>query len=279
VKHRTNRWRVGALVSVLATAGIGIAAAAPAVANPPAAGSGAVRGAAKAGLIGPSSKLVGTYNVSVHLPSAFGGAVLTGQLTLAGDGTWTGNALSGRGCGTDSGSWLSSGKVLALSDITKTCGTHGMTWMVNVGKHNALGSVKAPGYLNCPYAFNAGWDATAAPMVPATPEASSKIGPSAKLVGSYSGGVTYQSYTYTTTFTINQDGTWTESEFCIDGGSWLADGSTIALSDIGSSACQNKVGMSWMAPVGKGLSFGSSKKPGDVSDPGIFNATWFATHT
>jgi hypothetical protein len=231
--------------------------------------------------ISPNPKLVGTYNVKVKLNPAFGGTKLSGQITLAGDGTWTGNVLHSLGCAdNDKGSWLSTGTVLALSDLDpgSACQrSYGMTWMITVGTNGTLGSAAAPGYLNVPYSFNATWDAVPAPKVAPAPHTVSAISPSPKLVGTYNGAIMSGGGSLGMTITLNGDGTWTGSFFCNSHGSWLSSGKTIALSDdIGDCVTY---GGSWMAAVKAGPSLGSVTKPGYVNIPYSLNGTWYAIHS
>ncbi len=187
--------------------------------------------------ISPNPKLVGTYNVKVKVNPAFGGTKLSGQITLASDGTWTGNVLSHLGC-SEKGSWLATATVLSLSDLDP--GNHcdpkgtGMTWMITIGTKGTLGSATAPGYLNVPYNFNATWDATLAPHVPPAPHSSSSISPSAKLVGTYNATLIDSVTSATTSIALNNDGTWTSSTasifICGTTGTWLSSGKTVALS-------------------------------------------------
>jgi hypothetical protein len=101
--------------------------------------------------IAPSSKLVGTYNATV----TSGGGNLGFTITLNGDGTWTGSFF----CNSH-GSWLESGKTIALSDDI-TCGTtDGGSWMAAAKAGPSLSSVTKPGYVNIPYSLNGTWYAT-----------------------------------------------------------------------------------------------------------------------
>jgi hypothetical protein len=237
--------------------------------------------------ISVNPKLVGTYNVKVKLNPAFGGTKLQGQITLASDGTWTGNVLHGLGCAdNDKGSWLATSTVLALSDIDpgSACQrSYGMTWMITVGANRNLGSATAPGYLNVPYSFNATWDATPAPHIPPAPHVSSTIAPSPKLVGSYNVVLIMGTEHATGPITLNGDGTWTGSTFgrvCGGNGSWLSAGKTIALSDltVNSGGCATSFGSTWMAGVKAGPNLGSIVKPGFMNWPYVVNGTWNATH-
>jgi hypothetical protein len=104
--------------------------------------------------IGPSSKLVGSYNASVTTD-----IVSNGSITLNGDGTWaTSPGFACQGLGT----WLSSGKTIALSDHGSTCASahDGGLWMAAVKSGPSLGTAAKPGYINWPYYGNASWYAT-----------------------------------------------------------------------------------------------------------------------
>jgi hypothetical protein len=230
--------------------------------------------------ISPNPKLVGTYNVKVKLNPAFGGTKLSGQITLAGDGTWTGNVLSNFGC-SEKGSWLATATVLALSDLDpgNPCDPKktGMTWMITIGTNGTLGSATAPGYLNVPYNFNATWDATLAPHVPPAPHSSSSISPSTKLVGTYNATLGNSVESDTASITLNGDGTWTSSQNVFTGpstGTWLSSGKTIALSD---ELPGTSYGGSWMAAVKSGPSLGTATKLGYLNIPYDVNAAWYAT--
>ena len=235
--------------------------------------------------ISPNPKLVGTYNVKVKLNPVFGGTKLSGQITLAGDGTWTGNVLSHFGC-SEKGSWLATATVLSLSDLDpgNYCDPKktGMTWMIAIGTNGTLGSAAAPGYLNVPYNFNATWDATLAPHVPPAPHSSSSISPITNLVGTYNAYVTVPTLQhYPFSIMLNSDGTWTSSVnpvTCGTTGTWLSSGKTIALSDY-SSQCVTSYGGSWMAAVKSGPSLGTATKQGYLNIPYNQNATWYATHS
>ena len=239
--------------------------------------------------ISPNPKLVGTYNVKVKVNPAFGGTKLSGQITLASDGTWTGNVLSHLGC-SEKGSWLATATVLSLSDLDP--GNHcdpkgtGMTWMITIGTKGTLGSATAPGYLNVPYNFNATWDATLAPHVPPAPHSSSSISPSAKLVGTYNATLIDSVTSATTSIALNNDGTWTSSTasifICGTTGTWLSSGKTVALSVYytGAAPCTPETyGGTWMASVKSGPSLGTAAKLGYINCPYWGNANWYATHS
>ncbi len=186
--------------------------------------------------IGPNPKLVGTYDVKVKVNPAFGGTKLSGQITLTGDGEWTGNVLNGLGC-TERGSWLATGTVLALSDLDpgNVCDPNktGLTWMVTVGTNRTLGSAASPGYLNAPYKFNATWDAVPAPEVAPAPHTSSAISPNPNLLGTFNAKLTFSGLQVSSSISLNSDGTWTSSwnSFtCGSTGTWLSSEKTIALS-------------------------------------------------
>ena len=242
--------------------------------------------------ISPNPKLVGTYNVKVKLNPAFGGTKLSGQITLASDGTWTGNVLSHFGC-SEKGSRLATTTVLSLSDLDpgNPCDPKkiGMTWMITIGTNGSLGSAAAPGYLNVPYNFNATWDATPAPHVPPVPHSSSSISPSAKLVGTYHATLIDTITFGTTSITLNNDGTWTSTSasilICGTTGTWLSSGKTVALSmyytgNTGNPPCTAEVyGGTWMASVKSGPSLGTATKLGYINCPYFGNANWYATHS
>jgi hypothetical protein len=237
--------------------------------------------------IGPNPKLVGTYNVKVKLNPAFGGTKLSGQITLTGDGRWTGNVLNSLGC-TERGTWLATGTVLALSDLDpgNVCDPNntGLMWMITVGTNQTLGSAAAPGYLNAPYNFNATWDATPAPHVPAAPHTSSAISPNPNLLGLYSGNLSAVSLHYSISIMLNNDGTWISSGnpiTCASTGTWLSSGKTIALSAYsGYAPCTSQTnGGTWMASVKSGPSLGTAAKPGYINYPYYVSGTWYATHS
>jgi hypothetical protein len=107
--------------------------------------------------IGPSSKLVGSYNASVTTTLL---GPPTGTITLKSDGTWA--TSSGLGCSSQ-GSWLSSGKTVSLSDAGITCVSrngYGGSWMAAVKSGSSLGTAAKPGYINWPYIANGTWYAT-----------------------------------------------------------------------------------------------------------------------
>ncbi len=103
----------------------------------------ATASSASASAIKVNKKLAGTYSVSAYVPPDFYGfpnGVFTGQFTLNADGSWSGTGLlTALGC-TMNGSWLSSGKVVALSFLPSgVCDQGGgMSAMITVGKHGAL---------------------------------------------------------------------------------------------------------------------------------------------
>lgn len=248
----------------------------------------AIAAAPASASIGPNPKLVGTYNIAVAVNPNFGGGLFKGQITLVGDGSWTGNALSGRGC-SEGGTWLESGKTLALSDLDPggACDTHGagLTWMVTVLKGLKLGSPTAPGYVNSPYQFNATWDGSPAPKVPTPPHASTKIGkfsPQPALVGTYNASATLNNGdgTFTGQITLNNDGTWTSTVIpvCAASGTWLATTTTISLSD-NNTGCGATDGVVLMAVVGAGPILGSPTSPGYLNSPFFTSGSWYASHT
>jgi hypothetical protein len=269
--------RFAVLLSALTVAALWLGAPGPAgAATGPAPSHATATTHVDKGAIGPSAKLVGTYDVGVLL--APGGEYDTGQMTLSGDGTWTGDMLAGSGCGTDSGTWLSAGKVLALADTNGGCTGYGMTWMITVGKHHRLGSATSTGYVNSPYVFNGTWDAVRAPAHAPEPTGTSTVTLASALVGTYDTQVVLGGDSrYSGTITLNDDGSWgSRGLVCQDFGTWLSSGKVVALSD-DSSACSVRNGMSWMATIGSGPSFGSSKKPGYLNNPYVYNASWWAT--
>ena len=269
-----SRLAVGLVVVVMGVLGTGVTTASASTAN----GSS----------IGVGSNFVGTYNVSVLL-TAGGSGSYTGQITLDSDGTWYGDVLadsslnSGDGC-YESGTWLSSGKVLALSD--RVCGEFGTTWMITAGKKGALGSAKSSGYMNAPGTgtYSATWTATLTPKLPPTPNPTSKIGLSPKLADGtvmFNSSVTLDGGgTYTGLISLGPDGSWDDEAglpLCAaDTGSWLVDGKILALSDPNPQCDTNGGGMSWMTSFSNSSKLGSPKKPGYVNNPYDWNATWYA---
>jgi hypothetical protein len=215
--------------------------------------------------ISVSPKLVGTYDVTVQINPR---GVYRGQITLESNGLWSGSALDSFGCVDDGGSWLLSGRVLALSDLDAGGGCDnggGMTWMATVGTGRKLGSVAAPGYINSPYTFNATWDAVPASALAPIPSAVSKISPKPSLVGTYSSG-----------FVLNADGSWTDAFESFRGGTWLVDGSTVALSDNKFAGPDSApYGGTLMATILRGHRLGSATKPGYANYPGDESFSWW----
>jgi hypothetical protein len=237
----------------------------------------AVTTAPASATITTNPKLVGTYDVTVQINPSFGGEVVSGQFVLKSDGTWTGNALNGfRGC-SEKGAWLSSGNVLALSDVDpgQNCdqiGTaDGLIWMVTVHKGRKLGSATAPGYVNAPYVFNGTWDAVPAPKTAPTPQGTSTYAPQSQFANTYNLSIVNAS---TTTMVVASDGTWAYNLPC-DRGAWLAGDGLIALSD---TLCLNlpHPGL-LMAPTFAGPKLGTPRRPGYANYPYYTEYQWYAS--
>ena len=131
--------RLAAFVSAVAVATLCFAAidVLPAGASPSTAVSSQAP-TANGGQAIRAKSAVGTYEW-------FLGSSGAGEITLASNNTWTSSEFS------DSGSWLVSGKTIALSDLV----SGGGTLMATLGKHG-LGTANKPG----PYVFTSGTSGT-----------------------------------------------------------------------------------------------------------------------